>query len=229
MEMKKAAEQAKAINETADVTPAAPQDSAGPSLAIDKAAVVARSPPKGATALAQKQATLDPLADWFNCSVPGVVCARHPVDPRSLFVTANPKVDWYADMHVRFLVRVPAAFPKQAPIAHCITPVFHPNISSRGNLGWNIVENWRPEMGSAEFFGLLLKFLTEPQPEFANNKEAAAVFPEQDKFIVAVKAWRSANGLALSSSSSSSPSNSSPLSTTEIEAAFGALALNGRR
>lgn len=140
LEMKKAAEQAKLNKEAAQGDPAASiappaQDGPGPSLAIDRAAVAARSPPKGAGKLAQKQPMHDPLAgspaasshpphrcssistvlcldclpppipslachcrahgapssEWLNCSVPGVVCARHPVDPRSFFLTASPK------------------------------------------------------------------------------------------------------------------------------------------
>lgn len=227
--MKKAAEQAKLNKEAAQGDPAAPiaspaQDGPGPSLAIDRAAIAARSPPKGAGKLTQKQPMNDPLAEWLNCSVPGVVCARHPVDPRSFFLTASPKVDWYADMHARFLVRVPLAYPKQAPIAHCTTPLFHPNVSARGNLGWNIVEQWRPDMGPADFIGLLLKLLTEPQLECATNKEAAALFGDREKFIAAVKAWRGGSVATPSASSAASP-----LSTAEIEAALGALALNGQR
>ena len=70
MEMKKAAEQAKLGKEAqaidaATPTPVAPAaEGAGPSLTIDKAAVVARSPPKGSAAVVKKQA-IDPLAGAY--------------------------------------------------------------------------------------------------------------------------------------------------------------------
>ena len=67
MEMKKAQEQAKQNKENDGAAPA-DASSAGPSLAIDKAAVLARSPPKGAGTLAYKTAP-DALAGSLSLSL----------------------------------------------------------------------------------------------------------------------------------------------------------------
>ena len=78
-----------------------------------------------------------------------------------------------------FTVRVPNEYPHKAPVVHCDTPVYHPNIDTEGNVCLNILRaDWKPvlDIGNV-IMGLIFLFL-EPNPNDPLNHEAAAEFRE---------------------------------------------------
>lgn len=78
-----------------------------------------------------------------------------------------------------FTVRVPSEYPHKAPVVHCDTPVYHPNIDTEGNVCLNILRaDWKPvlDIGNV-IMGLIFLFL-EPNPNDPLNHEAAAEFRE---------------------------------------------------
>ena len=78
-----------------------------------------------------------------------------------------------------FTVRVPPEYPHKAPVVHCDTPVYHPNIDTDGNVCLNILRaDWKPvlDIGNV-IMGLIFLFL-EPNPNDPLNHEAAAEFRE---------------------------------------------------
>ena len=83
-----------------------------------------------------------------------------------------------------FTVRVPNEYPHKAPVVHCDTPVYHPNIDTEGNVCLNILRaDWKPvlDIGNV-IMGLIFLFL-EPNPNDPLNHEAAAEFRERpDRF-----------------------------------------------
>ncbi len=79
----------------------------------------------------------------------------------------------------QFTVKVPPEYPHKAPIVHCDTPVYHPNIDTDGNVCLNILRaDWKPvlDIGNV-IMGLIFLFL-EPNPNDPLNHEAAAEFRE---------------------------------------------------
>ena len=83
-----------------------------------------------------------------------------------------------------FTVKVPNDYPYKAPVVHCDTPVYHPNIDTEGNVCLNILRaDWKPvlDIGSV-IMGLIFLFL-EPNPNDPLNHEAAAEFRDfPDRF-----------------------------------------------
>ena len=83
-----------------------------------------------------------------------------------------------------FTIRVPNEYPHKAPVVHCDTPVYHPNIDTEGNVCLNILRaDWKPvlDIGNV-IMGLIFLFL-EPNPNDPLNHEAAAEFREnQNRF-----------------------------------------------
>lgn len=78
-----------------------------------------------------------------------------------------------------FTVKVPTEYPYKAPVVHCDTPVYHPNIDTEGNVCLNILRaDWKPvlDIGNV-IMGLIFLFL-EPNPKDPLNHEAAAEFRE---------------------------------------------------
>ena len=78
-----------------------------------------------------------------------------------------------------FTVRVPPEYPHKAPVVHCDTDVYHPNIDTDGNVCLNILRaDWKPvlDIGNV-IMGLIFLFL-EPNPNDPLNHEAAAEFRE---------------------------------------------------
>ena len=81
-----------------------------------------------------------------------------------------------------FTMRVPPDYPHKAPIVHCDTPVYHPNIDTEGNVCLNILRaDWKPvlDIGNV-IMGLIFLFL-EPNPNDPLNHEAAAEFRENQQ------------------------------------------------
>ena len=92
---------------------------------------------------------------------------------------ANERDSIWCGGRYQFTVRVPPEYPHNTPVAHCDTPVYHPNIDTDGNVCLNILRaDWKPvlDIGNV-IMGLIFLFL-EPNPNDPLNHEAAAEFRE---------------------------------------------------
>ena len=103
------------------------------------------------------------------------------VDPANIMVfsltmdlTQERDSIWFGGKY-DFTIRVPPEYPHKPPVAHCDTPVYHPNIDTEGNVCLNILRaDWKPvlDIGNV-IMGLIFLFL-EPNPNDPLNHEAAA-------------------------------------------------------
>ena len=74
------------------------------------------------------------------------------------------------------MVDVPFNYPHEAPKCTCETPVYHPNIDTKGAVCLNILRaDWKPVLGVNQvILGLIFLFI-EPNPNDPLNHEAAAI------------------------------------------------------
>ena len=70
-------------------------------------------------------------------------------------------------------------YPHVAPKPTCMTPIYHPNIDTKGAVCLNILRaDWKPVLGINQvILGLIFLFI-EPNPTDPLNLEAAKVFRE---------------------------------------------------
>ena len=76
----------------------------------------------------------------------------------------------------KFTVDVPDSYPHHAPKVHLITPIYHPNIDTEGNVCLNILrKDWTPVFSiQTVVFGVLSLFFS-PEPTDPLNHQAAAM------------------------------------------------------
>jgi len=89
-------------------------------------------------------------------------------------VTTSPKEGFYKGGSFAFTFKIPPAYPHDPPKVHCETPIYHPNIDTKGNVCLNVLrEDWKPVLSvSSVIYGLQYLFL-EPNPDDPLNTDAA--------------------------------------------------------
>ena len=90
-------------------------------------------------------------------------------------------------------------YPNVAPKGRFITKIFHPNVSSTGDICVNVLKrDWKPDMGLWHIFTVIRCRLVEPNPESALNEEAGKLllegfdaFDEKARMMTEIHAMRS--------------------------------------
>jgi len=70
-------------------------------------------------------------------------------------------------------------FPRLPPKGYFITKIFHPNVSSSGEICVNVLKrDWNPDLGLRHVLTVIRCLLIEPNPESALNEEAGKLLLE---------------------------------------------------
>ena len=70
-------------------------------------------------------------------------------------------------------------FPRVPPKGYFITKIFHPNVSSSGEICVNVLKrDWNPDLGLRHVLTVIRCLLIEPNPESALNEEAGKLLLE---------------------------------------------------
>ena len=80
-------------------------------------------------------------------------------------------------------------FPNSPPKGYFQTKIFHPNVSSSGEICVNVLKrDWRPDLGLRHVLTVIRCLLIEPNPESALNEEAGKLLLESfDEFAKKAK------------------------------------------
>jgi len=105
-------------------------------------------------------------------------------------------------------------FPASPPLGFFLTKIFHPNVSSRGEICVNTLKkDWKSDLGLKHVLLTIKCLLIVPNPESALNEEAGKLLLERyDDYCARAKLYTEIH--AKSSSHQTKPSTSSASSST---------------
>ena len=101
-------------------------------------------------------------------------------------------------------------FPNSPPLGFFLTKIFHPNVSSRGEICVNTLKkDWKSDLGLKHVLLTIKCLLIVPNPESALNEEAGKLLLERyDDYCARAKLYTDIHAKNSSKPTSSSTSNS---------------------
>merc|ERR1712018_840735 len=110
-------------------------------------------------------------------------------------------------------------FPQSPPLGFFLTKIFHPNVSSRGEICVNTLKkDWKSDLGLKHVLLTIKCLLIVPNPESALNEEAGKLLLERyDDYCARAKLYTEIHAKAVQSKPSSTTTTSSSTSSTTTE------------
>jgi ubiquitin-conjugating enzyme E2 S len=85
----------------------------------------------------------------------------------------------YEGGYFRIMLKMDRDFPHSPPKGYFLTKIFHPNVSSKGEICVNTLKkDWKPELGIKHILLTIKCLLIVPNPESALNEEAGKLLLE---------------------------------------------------
>merc|ERR1711981_1529138 len=110
-------------------------------------------------------------------------------------------------------------FPQSPPLGFFLTKIFHPNVSSRGEICVNTLKkDWKSDLGLKHVLLTIKCLLIVPNPESALNEEAGKLLLERyDDYCTRAKLYTDIHAKPIQSKPSSTTTTSSSTSSTTTE------------
>lgn len=139
-------------------------------------------------------------------------------------IIEGPSDTPYFGGRFRIKLSIGKDFPASPPLGFFITKIFHPNVSSRGEICVNTLKkDWKSDLGLKHVLLTIKCLLIVPNPESALNEEAGKLLLERyDDYCARAKLYTDIHA----KSNQSKPSTSSGASNEDSEASANKKACN---
>ncbi|XP_020284179.1 ubiquitin-conjugating enzyme E2 C isoform X2 [Pseudomyrmex gracilis] len=95
----------------------------------------------------------------------------------------GPRDTVYADLTYKLTLEFPPSYPYSAPVVRFLTPCFHPNVDTNGNICLDILKDkWSALYDVRTILLSIQSLLGEPNNESPLNPEAAEMWNNQTKY-----------------------------------------------
>jgi len=103
----------------------------------------------------------------------------------------GPQDTPYASGKFHLNINFPSDYPFKPPEIKFVTPVYHPNISIKGEICLDILHSqWSPVLTIRSLLISLCSLLADPNPEHGLNKEALKIYQtNQEKYNEIAREW----------------------------------------
>lgn len=104
-----------------------------------------------------------------------------PIDPNNLFkwnatIFGPPNTPWEGGIF-QLTIDFTEKYPHEPPRVRFITPIFHPNVYSSGDICLDILQDkWSPVYDISSILLSIQSMLTDPNPNSPANAKAASLF-----------------------------------------------------
>lgn len=107
----------------------------------------------------------------------------------------GPQNSPYHGISYKLEITFPPTYPLNAPLIKFVTPIFHPNIDSKGNICLDILKtNWCPAVSMIKILTDIVSLVGNPNPEDPLRPEASELYKRDNyAFVQKVKAMAKNN------------------------------------
>ena len=127
---------------------------------------------------------------------PAPLCFAEPKDPSTNmlhwtgWIEGPPDTPFFGGKF-HFVIDFSVEFPFKPPAVRFITQIFHPNISTSGEICLDILHSqWSPALTIRGLLISVCSLLTDPNPEHGLNKEALRIFrTDRQTYDQMAKQW----------------------------------------
>ncbi|CAF1245615.1 unnamed protein product [Rotaria sordida] len=127
---------------------------------------------------------------------PAPLCHAQPEDPENdithwIGYIDGPEETPFAGGRFHLNIDFPEAFPFQPPRIRFITPIYHPNISIKGEICLDILHSqWSPALSIRALLISLCSLLTDPNVEHGLNRDALKLYQtDKQKYEEIAREW----------------------------------------
>ncbi|CAF0949141.1 unnamed protein product [Rotaria sordida] len=127
---------------------------------------------------------------------PPPLCHAEPEDPEKdlthwIGYIDGPEHTQFAGGRFHLIIDFPADFPFTAPDIRFTTPIYHPNISTKGEICLDILHSqWSPALSIRALLVSLCSLLSDPNLTHGLNKDALKLYQtDQRKYEEIIREW----------------------------------------